>query len=440
MLAAQSLLQHHRLLMLQGPMGGFFNQLADWLQANGIETRKVNFNGGDWLFHRRPGTIHYQGRMSAFSRWLRSYIQREGIDALICFGDCRRHHRVAFLVAKELGIEFYAFEEGYLRPDYITLEEGGVNAFSKLATDPERYLQHEPSKSSRPEPTYPSFKRMAISAMAYYTAGWLLQKYFPHYRHHKDFSPFRECFNWIRAGYRKKLYRFTEAALIHRITGQWQNQYFLVALQVFNDSQIRQHSPYEDVCEFIAEVIHDFSRHAHPKHKLVFKHHPMDCGHRHYGDLIKKQARAAGIFDRVHYVHDAHLPTMIQHSLGVVMINSTVGMSALFHGRPLITLGRAFYDIPGLTFQHGLSRFWNEPYVIDKSLYHKLRSYMIKHTQLNGAFFGLSHWMHHPKLMPRNQGWHTMLRFSQLTALTLLIDGGCTELMETCMEWFAVIG
>jgi capsule polysaccharide modification protein KpsS len=33
-------------------------------------------------------------------------------------------------LGKAKGIRFLAFEEGYLRPHFITLEEGGVNAFS----------------------------------------------------------------------------------------------------------------------------------------------------------------------------------------------------------------------------------------------------------------------------------------------------------------------
>ncbi|WP_250313331.1 capsular polysaccharide export protein, LipB/KpsS family, partial [Escherichia coli] len=31
------------------------------------------------------------------------------------------------------------FEEGYLRPQFITVEEGGVNAYSSLPRDPDFY-------------------------------------------------------------------------------------------------------------------------------------------------------------------------------------------------------------------------------------------------------------------------------------------------------------
>ncbi|MEO2217557.1 capsular biosynthesis protein [Chromobacterium vaccinii] len=440
MLAAQSLLKHKRLLLLQGPMGNFFNRLADWLGAHDIESRKINFNGGDWLFHRRPGTVHYQGKPSCFSRWLRAYIRKEEIDGIVCFGDCRRPHRVAALIAKKMGIAFYAFEEGYLRPDYVTLEEGGVNAFSQLASHPARYIEHEPVNSERPLPTGPSFRRMGLTAMAYYAAGWFLRRQFPHYRHHKDFSPFRECFFWMRAGWRKQVYRVTEALLIRRISEEWRGQYFLVALQVFNDSQIHQHSHYHDVRDFIAEIIQAFATQARARHQLVFKHHPMDRGHRHYGRFIQEQATLAGVAERVHYIHDGHLPTLLKLSLGVITINSTVGLSAIHHGKPTIVMGRAFYDIQGLTFQDGLERFWTEPYAVNQELYGKLRSYVIKHTQLNGAFFGASHWMRHPKLAPRAFHWQPALRIGQISALLLFLGIAVDGELGWLMEWLASLG
>ena len=51
------LLQCKRVLLLQGPMGSFFNRVAVWLEERGLHVRKINFNGGDWLFHRHlnPG-------------------------------------------------------------------------------------------------------------------------------------------------------------------------------------------------------------------------------------------------------------------------------------------------------------------------------------------------------------------------------------------------
>ncbi|WP_176217210.1 capsule biosynthesis protein [Chromobacterium violaceum] len=395
MLAAQPLLKHRRLLLLQGPMGPFFNILADWLRDNGVAVHKINFNGGDRLYHRRlPGT-DYDGRLEDFAPWLALLLRSERIDGVICFGDCRRYHRIAAELCRNQRLAFYAFEEGYLRPDYVTLESGGVNAHSRLADDPAAILAHESSAPPPPRPTRPSFRRMACAAISYYTAGWLWRRRYPHYRHHKDFSPFRECALWLRSGWRKQWYKLSERATVRRVlSGMDGGQgYYLVALQVFNDSQILHHSHYEDVADFIDDVISSFARWAPADRHLVLKHHPMDRGHRNYRQTIRRLSQRAGIADRVHYLHDAHLPSLLKQSLGVVTINSTVGLSALHHGKPLVVTGRALYDMEGLTFQGGLDRFWRDCHPPQRELYGKLRSYLIKHTQLNGAFFGESHWL-----------------------------------------------
>ena len=60
-------------------------------------------------------------------------------DTILCFGDCRPLHKEAKRWAKSKGIRFLAFEEGYLRPQFITVEEDGVNAYSSLPRDPDFY-------------------------------------------------------------------------------------------------------------------------------------------------------------------------------------------------------------------------------------------------------------------------------------------------------------
>lgn len=87
-------------------------------------------------------------------------------------------------------------------------------------------------------------------------------------------------------------------------------------------------------------------------------------------------------------MHDLHLPTLIKGSIGVIVVNSTVGLQALYHNRPVKVMGKAIYDMPGLTFQGSLDKFWQNPGKIDRKLFEKFRSYVIKTTQLNGSFYG----------------------------------------------------
>ena len=69
------------------------------------------------------------------------------------------------------------------------------------------------------------------------------------------------------------------------------------------------------------------------------------------------------------------------------MVNSTVGMSALFHHSPTCALGKSIYNLPGLTYQDGLDSFWSNPVKPDMELFAKFRNAVINLTQINGNFY-----------------------------------------------------
>lgn len=383
-----NLLQCRRVLMLQGPMGTFFNRVAAWLGGQGVAVKKMNFNGGDWFFHRKLDAVDYRGALADFPGYLRLFLEVHRIDGILCFGDCRHYHKAAKAVADEMGLSFFVFEEGYVRPDYVTLECGGVNVHSLVPRSPAFYLSLPDVPVPKPEPAHPSFGRAAWSSMFYYAAGRLLKSRYPLYRHHKKFSIRYEARAWCRSWARKHLNRWRDKPVYERLLSEHDGQYFAVALQVYNDSQVTTHSPYADVRDFIREVVASFAAHAEPRHHLVFKHHPMDRGQRDYRRLIGELCERHGVHGRVHYVHDVHLPTLLRHSRGVVTINSTVGLSTLYHYKPLKLMGRALYDMEGLTFQGELAQFWTATTRFDRGLWRRFRAYLITQTQLNGAFYG----------------------------------------------------
>ena len=74
--------------------------------------------------------------------------------------------------------------------------------------------------------------------------------------------------------------------------------------------------------------------------------------------------------------------------ISTISINSTVGLSSLYHGTPTICLGRANYDIDGLTAKGiNLDKFWNLDMLVDINLFIKYRTYLIRHTQINTNFY-----------------------------------------------------
>lgn len=114
----------------------------------------------------------------------------------------------------------------------------------------------------------------------------------------------------------------------------------------------------------------------------------MDRGHRLYGPLIRKLGKQYNISERVKYVHDLPMPELLTHARAVVTINSTAGLSALIHNKPLIVMGNALYDMKGLTFQGHLNQFWQSDFKPDMKLFKKFRLYILRNTQINAVYYG----------------------------------------------------
>lgn len=388
------LLSGKKYLLLQGPMGPFFNDVAEWLES--LERNAVNvvFNGGDRFYCRHRQYLAYYQTPKEFPGWLRDLHRQYDFDTILCFGDCRPLHKEAKRWAKSKGIRFLAFEEGYLRPQFITVEEGGVNAYSSLPRDPDFYRKLPDMPTPHVENLKPSTMKRIGHAMWYYLMGWHYRHEFPRYRHHKSFSPWYEARCWVRAYWRKQLYKVTQRKVLPRLMNELDQRYYLAVLQVYNDSQIRNHSNYNDVRDYINEVMYSFSRKAPKESYLVIKHHPMDRGHRLYRPLIKRLSKEYGLGERVIYVHDLPMPELLRHAKAVVTINSTAGISALIHNKPLKVMGNALYDIKGLTYQGHLHQFWQADFKPDMKLFKKFRGDLLVKTQVNAVYYGGNHNQH----------------------------------------------
>jgi capsular polysaccharide export protein len=374
-------------LLLQGPLGGFFARFAATLEAQGCVVEKVNFNGGDWIFY--PSAAHnFRDRMSAWPAYLDRILAAGNFDWVLLFGDCRPIHRVAHELAAKHGVAVGVFEEGYVRPDFITLEAGGVNAHSSLPRQPEFYRSLRGGSLPVATPVGNAFWFMALWAVVYYVAAHALKPWFPHYEHHRPLG-IGEAIPWLRGMVRKSVYRRAEAGVEERLIRDHAQRYFLVPLQVHNDSQVTVHSDFGAVAPFIREVIASFGAHAPAGTKLVLKHHPLDRPYNDYAAFIANVARECGVAERVLYIHDQHLPSLLEHARGAIVINSTVGLQALDHRTPLKVCGRALYDMPGLTFQGSLDAFWTgaETFAVDDTLFASFKRHLLLQTQLGGSFY-----------------------------------------------------
>ncbi len=380
-----------RVLLLQGPVGPFFSRLARDLERAGATVRKINFNGGDWLFYPNAD-MNFRGDLRQWRKALTDRLAAWNIDTVFLYSDCRKIHETLFTLDGFENLEVFTFEEGYFRPDHVTLERGRTNAFTRLPRNPDFYMRL-PEEQPETHPVGYSFLHLAIWGVAYHLAAGLLRPFLPARTYHRGLG-FREVVPQIRSYWRKVRYLWHERHLRARLLREHSGNFFLVPLQVGLDSQIRCHSRYrpEDGMEgFIAEVTRSFARHAPPETLLVFKHHPLDRGYADYTETISSlSARYPNLAGRLLYIHDCHLPDLLDAARGVVVINSTVGLSAIIHDRPVkVHGGKAFYDMQGLTAQISLDEFWKraEEFRPDPELVRRFQAYVIRKTQINGNFY-----------------------------------------------------
>lgn len=375
-------------LLLQGPIGNFFYRLAKLLKNADARVFKLNFNGGDFLYYPFNAT-RYKGKMQHFSGFFSKFCKDNKIDTIMLFGDCRPLHERAIKEAKKMGLEVFVFENGYLRPNYITLEKDGVNANSAMSKDEHFYLKYHPKIHEDKTVHFKhSYQIMCVYGFFYWLFAFLLAPFFNNSLHHRSLSPL-EILPWVRSYWYKIIYTFTEKKQEEFILNDLKGRYFVAILQVYNDSQILRHYKDKSVMKFIASTIKSFAKYSSKKHFLVFKHHPMDRGYRNYKAVIERLAKKHGVNGRVLYIHDIRLPELFARTLGCVVVNSTLGLSALYHNCALKICGKAFYDIKNLSYQGTLNSFWKQCHNVrpKRILYKNLRGFLVDNNQINATFY-----------------------------------------------------
>jgi capsular polysaccharide export protein len=386
-------IKNKNILLLQGPMGYFFNSLDEKFSNHGAKVYRIGLNAGDEFFSNSKHFTPYRGRPEEWDIFITDFFKTNKIDMIFLFGDCRFYQSTAIEIVKNFGIRAFVFEEGYIRPDYITLEENGVNDNSSLPRDREfydllDYHQEMWCNYKNIKHIGSAYVKMALQASVYYIMASVFKYKYPYYQHHKALFVTLEFFYGARNLLNKIVYKFTESSIADKLHYEISKKYYFVPLQTYNDFQVTKHSKYKDIEEFLLEVITSFSKYAPKDNYLVIKHHPMDRGKKDYKSFITKISRDLDIQNRVIAVHDVHLPTILKNTLATITINSTVGISALYHNSPTICMGNSFYDIDGLTSKNiPLDEFWQNYKQVDEELFEKFRCYLIQKTQINGSFY-----------------------------------------------------
>lgn len=375
-------------LFLQGPLSPFFSEIASGLRGLGHGFHCIQFNFGDRLFWHHPGAIRFRGRHADWPDFIENFYHRHGITDIVLLGEQRTYHRSAIEAAKRCGIQVTVTDFGYLRPDWITLENDGMSGHSRFARSPEalRALAAQAQKVDLEPRFQDSFWAMARNDMLYHLGNYFLAWLFPRFHNDKlDHPVLFYLGTGLRMLFSGRNNRHADASVRElRASGQ---PYFVYPLQMANDFQLRAYSDFPNQDSAIEMVITSFAQHAPKEAFLLVKVHPWDPGLINWRRQVDRHSRRLGISDRVRYIDGGNLSAMSKHACGMVTINSTAGLRALSLNCPLITLGQAIFDMPGLTFQHGLDRFWIEAQPPDTYLLADYLAAMAATIQIRGVFY-----------------------------------------------------
>lgn len=265
-----------------------------------------------------------------YSIEINKIIETKKINLVIVQNDLKSFVSIPLAVARKKKIKTLIFEDGFFRPNTVVLDEKGVNFnnscprerefYEHLAIDQEKFhnfLNEEKMKISKPKTKFSLSPRHILGLV----------------RHPKRILT-------IYSGF--KLYLNNSFYQRKEI-----EDYVLLPLQVRTDSQILCHSSIKDMRDLVAVCISalaKYNQRAKKQLALVIKEHPMDrC-------LIELQSVLKRRGVKVIFLSQADTRKLIKGSSLVITINSTVGIESLLYYKPVITLGKAFYNIDGIVY------------------------------------------------------------------------------------------
>lgn len=383
--------QGRRFLFLQGPHGPYFNRLGRMVAATGAEVWRVGFNRGDRAFWSDTNSyIPYKGTLEQWPQTFRDLIAQKSITDIVLYGDTRPVHAWAVQIARAEGLTVHVFEEGYLRPYWITYERGGVNGHSKLMqlTVPQMQKALESLDMELPDaPARWGDMRQHMFWGALY--HWFVMTGFWDYRNfrpHRALTVRQEFLLYLRRLVLMPLHRWERMLATLRIKhGGF--PYHLVLLQLEHDASFQMHSPFKTMSEFLAVVMEGFAKGAAPHHHIVFKAHPLEDGRVPVARDIKRLAKEHGVTGRVHFVRGGKLARLLNHARTAVTVNSTAAQQVLWRGLPLKTFGAAVYAKPEFVSTQPLAEFFSAPTRPDSRAYRDYRHYLLETSQVPGGFY-----------------------------------------------------
>lgn len=354
--------------------------MASVLEARGAVVNRMIFNAGDALNWRRPGGLAFKGTAKAWIDGLEDLAS--GFSDIVVFGEAGVYNRAVLAAAERLNARIWVLENGYFRPDWVTVERNGVNGSSALPRFRDGYPEPPPHL---PEPIQVGkiLPHHVANISAYHAVQVIGKALFPHYTAPYVFSPLKQCVGHMRR-YISLAFRKAENCDAQVIKAR--GDFFIACLQREGDAQLLRYSRYADNHAFLTAVISSFAAKAPSATRLVVKNHPLDPGLVNLRAVTMGLAEDHGLAGRVDFIDGGNLAALCRASLGMVVNNSSAALSALGFHTPVKVLGDAFFDFEGLTDQQPLDGFWSRPEAPDTDLFTRFRAHVIAQSQVNGNY------------------------------------------------------
>ena len=312
------------------------------------------------------------------------------ITDLVIYNDTRPLHKPAIQAAHAKGINVHIFEEGYLRPYWITYERDGSNGNSKLMSLAQSAVVPDHlTRDTDPVPApchWGDMREHIFYGAVYHWCILCANRQFPNFTSHREIS--------IRKEFRLHLKQlvFTPARIAARF---WANltlkyrtlPYHLILMQLQHDSAFQNHSPFKRNGSFLELTLRSFANNAPPHHHLVIKAHPLEDGRSESAYHLRRLGTKFGINRRIHYLPGGKLAHVLDPALSVVTVNSTAGQQALWRGIPVKTLGQAIYNHDKFISKQSLDAFFAHPKAPNLQAYKAFRNFLLQTSQIPGGFY-----------------------------------------------------
>ena len=288
---------------MQSPPGVFASRLAKELSARGHRVLRINLCLGDWLQWSGSTASSYRGSYDDWRRYLSDFLIEHAVTDILYYGDRLPYHRVAHEVAKELSVRTIVYEFGYLRPDWITLERGGMSSMSHFPMDRDAIVA---AARDLPAPRfnveYPhDFLTEAFFEVLHHLSTYFGSVFYPRYNADAYYNPLLNYLSYIprllASGRRNRRAKIRTQRWIEN------RRYVLVPLQMQNDYQLRANSGFRNQHEAIDLVLRSLAASKATDLSVLFKIHPLDNGWEKWSKVVGEKARTA----TVHLQHQAIL-------------------------------------------------------------------------------------------------------------------------------------